>query len=186
VADAILVGTGTVLADDPSLTARRPGGTPAAHQPLRVAMGRRAVPESALIRASGSDAGFLQIRSHDPVAALEELNRREARRVIVEGGPTVAAAFLAAGLVDEVHAYVEPMVLGAGLSAVASAVGAGTLADAPRFRLHSVSRLGNTVLIEARAAHTDRTGAAEPKARTGRAGSAGAAQTKTPPPSKEQ
>ncbi len=67
--------------------------------------------------------------THDPAAVLDALHAREVRHVLVEGGPTLAAAFLRAGLVDEVHAYIAPVLLGAGPSAVGD-LGVATIGDA--------------------------------------------------------
>lgn len=130
-ADAVVVGTGTVLADDPQLTARDELGGAAPRQPLRVVVGHRPVPEDAAIR--GSDGRFLQLAEHDPAAVGRELYARGVRHLMVEGGATVTSAFLHAGLADELVAYVAPLLLGAGTSAV-SGLGVHTLAEASRWR----------------------------------------------------
>ena len=145
--DAIVVGTGTALADDPALTARDDHGDLAAHQPLRVVAGDRPVPAGARLRGPGGD--LVQVAGHDPAALLAELAAREVRHVLVEGGPTLAAAFLRAGVVDEVHAYLAPAFLGAGRSAVAD-LGVGSVADALRLRVTDVERIGADVLVVAR------------------------------------
>ncbi|QCB95283.1 bifunctional diaminohydroxyphosphoribosylaminopyrimidine deaminase/5-amino-6-(5-phosphoribosylamino)uracil reductase RibD [Cellulomonas shaoxiangyii] len=144
--DAIAVGTGTALADDPSLTARTLDGGLATHQPLRVVVGHRDVPAGARLRGPGGE--LVAVRTHDPVEVLRALHAREVRHVLVEGGPTLAAAFLAAGLVDEVHAYVAPVLLGAGPAAVAD-LGVRTIADAVRLRPVEVVPLGPDVLVVA-------------------------------------
>lgn len=130
-ADAVVVGTGTVLADNPQLTARDELGGLAARQPLRVVVGRREVPEDAAIR--GTDGLFLQLADHDPAHISRDLYARGVRHLMIEGGATVASAFLRAGLADELVAYVAPILLGAGTSAV-SGLGVHTLADASRWR----------------------------------------------------
>ncbi|KAA0926488.1 bifunctional diaminohydroxyphosphoribosylaminopyrimidine deaminase/5-amino-6-(5-phosphoribosylamino)uracil reductase RibD [Rhodococcus sp. IEGM 1370] len=140
--DAIVVGTGTVLADDPRLTARRPDGTLAPHQPVRVVVGSRPIPSTAAIR--GSDAPTVFLDTHDPAAVIDALH--EHTDIQLEGGPTLAGAFLAAGLVDRVVAYVAPAVLGSGPAAVENA-GIGTIADAIRFRTETVTMIGNDILI---------------------------------------
>jgi diaminohydroxyphosphoribosylaminopyrimidine deaminase/5-amino-6-(5-phosphoribosylamino)uracil reductase len=81
------------------------------------------------------------VRTHDPAQVLAELTMREVRHALVEGGPTLAAAFLAAGLVDEVVAYVAPMLLGAGRSAVAD-LGIVTIADGLHLDVGDVTVLG--------------------------------------------
>lgn len=140
--DAIVVGTGTVLADDPSLTARLPDDTLAPHQPTRVAMGLRDVDTSARIRDDA--APFLHVRSHDPADVLAALP--DATWVLVEGGPAIIGAFVDAGLVDEIEAYVAPTVLGAGAASVDRPT-LTTLAQAQRFATTGVERLGDDVLI---------------------------------------
>ena len=74
-------------------------------------------------------AETVHLRTRDPREALDTLFARDRQHVFLEGGPTVARAFLAAGLVDEVVAYVAPMLLGAGSSSVAD-LGVTTIADA--------------------------------------------------------
>ena len=147
--DAIAVGTGTVLADDPALTARTADGSLVEHQPLRVVVGLREVPTGS--RLHGPGGTLVPIRTHDPATVLAELNRREVRHLLVEGGPVLAAAFLRAGLVDEVHAYLAPVILGAGRSAVDD-LGITTIGDALRLRVASVQAIGPDVLVVARPA----------------------------------
>lgn len=138
--DAIMVGTGTVLADDPALTIRDEAGrsAPARLQPLRVVVGSRPIPPTAQVLA---DANHLLLPDHDPHAVLAALASREIRHVLLEGGPTLAAAFLRAGVVDEVVAYVAPALLGAGPAAVAD-FGVSTIADALRLHHPHVVVLG--------------------------------------------
>jgi diaminohydroxyphosphoribosylaminopyrimidine deaminase/5-amino-6-(5-phosphoribosylamino)uracil reductase len=114
--DTMLVGTGTVAVDDPRLTVRDAHDRPVARQPLRAVMGERDLDPGRQI--FDDTAPTLHLRTRDPEAALEELWSRDRQHVFLEGGPTLAAAFLSAGLVDEVVAYVAPMLLGAGRSAV--------------------------------------------------------------------
>lgn len=145
--DAIAVGTGTALADDPSLTARTVDGGLFEHQPVRVVLGRRTLPDGARLRGPGG--ALLQLPGHDLHAALDELGAREVRHLLVEGGPTLATALLAADVVDEVHAYVAPVLLGAGATAVGD-LGVTTIDDAARFGTREVTRLGDDVLLVAR------------------------------------
>jgi diaminohydroxyphosphoribosylaminopyrimidine deaminase / 5-amino-6-(5-phosphoribosylamino)uracil reductase len=139
--DAILVGTGTVLVDDPQLTVRdehdRP--LPADQQLLRAVMGLRDVPEDRRVRDDAAPTVVLKTR--DPAQALAELYARDRQHVLLEGGPTLAAAFLKAGLVDEVVAYVAPMLLGAGRSAVGD-LGIETIADAVRLDVLDATTVG--------------------------------------------
>jgi diaminohydroxyphosphoribosylaminopyrimidine deaminase/5-amino-6-(5-phosphoribosylamino)uracil reductase len=127
--DAILVGTETVLVDNPRLTARNPDGTASEQQPLRVVLGLRDVPAKAAIRGAGGETEFLQLRTRDPQLAAAALHGRGVRHLMVEGGSRVSAAFLRAGLVDELILYLAPTLLGTGVPALAD-LGIGTLAGA--------------------------------------------------------
>ncbi len=144
--DAILVGTRTVLADDPWLTVRDPAGAPAPshRKPLRAAMGLSRLPDSA--RMFDDAAPSLHITTRDLDDAMAALSWRDCQHVWLEGGPTLAAAFVKAGYVDRIVAYVAPTVLGAGSPAVAD-LGVSTLADAERFELVDVERLGGDVRL---------------------------------------
>ena len=108
----MLVGTNTVAVDDPQLTVRDEHDQPLATQPLRVVMGERDLDPGSRIFDDAAET--LHLRTRDPEAALKELFARDRQHVFLEGGPTLAAAFLRAGLVDEIVAYVAPMLLGAG------------------------------------------------------------------------
>ena len=149
--DAVAVGTGTVLADDPALTVRRgaPAGQALApqHQPLRVVVGRRPVPPGA--RILDASAPTVVLATRDLPAVLAELAAREVRHLLLEGGPTLAGAFVAAGLVDRVVAYVAPVLLGAGLAALGDA-GVGSISAAVRLNIEDVTRIGPDVRITAR------------------------------------
>ena len=127
--DTVLVGTGTVLVDDPQLTVRdeHNRNLPRDRQPLRAVMGMRDLARDR--RVLDDAAETVELRTRDPHEALEELFARDRQHVFLEGGPTLAAAFLRDGLVDEVVTYVAPMLLGSGRSAVAD-LGVGTIADA--------------------------------------------------------
>jgi diaminohydroxyphosphoribosylaminopyrimidine deaminase/5-amino-6-(5-phosphoribosylamino)uracil reductase len=144
--DAILVGTGTALADDPHLTVRGDDGQPLPPnlQPLRVVLGRREIPDSAHLR--DAEARTIQLDTHDPDEALAALHEQGIRHVWLEGGPTVAGAFVRAGLVDEVIAYVAPLLLGDGLSVLGDA-GIATLTDGLRLSLVDVTRVGDDVRL---------------------------------------
>ncbi len=148
--DAILIGTGTLLADDPQLTVRLPVGEGPPRQPLRVVMGLREVPGSARIHQGPGEAIVLPTR--DPHVALISLWDRGIRDIWLEGGPTLAAAFIAAGLVDEVYAYVAPGLLGSGRAAVGD-LGIGTIEEMVRLELVDATTVGGDVRIHARALH---------------------------------
>jgi len=144
--DAVLVGTGTVIADDPALTVRGPEGSPTGRQPLRVVMGLRPVPQTAQVRDDAAPTLLLAI--HDPSQALKVLAQQEIHHVWLEGGPTLAAAFLEAGLVDEVIAYLAPSLLGAGPPAVGD-LGIRTIDQVLRLTPHEVSTIGPDIRIRA-------------------------------------
>jgi diaminohydroxyphosphoribosylaminopyrimidine deaminase / 5-amino-6-(5-phosphoribosylamino)uracil reductase len=131
--DTMLVGTNTVAVDDPMLTVRDEHDRPLERQPLRAVMGLRELdPARRVFDATlANGAGSVHLRTRDPRTALAELRSLDRQHVFLEGGPTLGAAFLRAGLVDEVVAYVAPMLLGAGRSAVAD-LGITTIADAVR------------------------------------------------------
>lgn len=164
--DAILVGSGTVLADDPSLD-RRLGR--AAGRNLRVVLDRRlrTPPTARLLRIPGgvvvytgqsSDAAARQrLESHgasvvvlpsvEPASVLEDLYQRGIRSLLVEGGGTVAAAFAEAGLFDRVAVDCAPLLLG-GEGALGPLGGSGfQLAAAPRLAGLHVAKRGDDRII---------------------------------------
>lgn len=139
--DAIVVGTGTVLADDPHLTARAPDGHLMSHQPLRVVVGVRDVPVGA--RVLDDAAPTIVLPTRDPHAVLAELAARGVQEVLLEGGPTLIRAFLDADAVDALQWFVAPLALGDG----PRALGAGPGVDV---QVRSVERVGEDVLVQGR------------------------------------
>ncbi|MBO3741018.1 bifunctional diaminohydroxyphosphoribosylaminopyrimidine deaminase/5-amino-6-(5-phosphoribosylamino)uracil reductase RibD [Actinoplanes flavus] len=149
--DAIVAGVGTVLADDPQLTVRDlRDGTLAIKQPLRVVVdsaGR--TPENARVRDAAAPTWIVTTAAVgagpdgrvDLSALLAGLYAKGVRNVLLEGGPTLAGAFLAAGLVDRVIGYVAPKLLGAGRTALVDA-GVGTIADAVELDITDITRIG--------------------------------------------
>jgi diaminohydroxyphosphoribosylaminopyrimidine deaminase/5-amino-6-(5-phosphoribosylamino)uracil reductase len=173
-ADAIIVGIGTVLADDPALTVRLDGPWP--RQPLRVVLDSKArTPITAKLIAGdppghafvavGAEAPEARVRALEaagaqvvrcpgadgrvsPADLLAALAAREVRGVLVEGGAEVAAAFLEAGLVDRVAMFLAPLVLG-GTKAPSVVAGAGReLKRAVALEGVEVRRIGDDVLVE--------------------------------------
>ncbi len=146
--DAIVAGTGTVLADDSQLSARDADDKPLPRerQPLRAVMGMRQVPSGA--RVLDDSAPTVLLRTRDPLEALAELWERGVRRVLLEGGPTVAAAFWRAGVVDRVTLYLAPSLLGAGSAAVGD-LGITTITGQARLRYTAVERCGTDLKITA-------------------------------------
>ncbi|MCV7097286.1 bifunctional diaminohydroxyphosphoribosylaminopyrimidine deaminase/5-amino-6-(5-phosphoribosylamino)uracil reductase RibD [Mycobacterium kubicae] len=141
-ADAIVVGTGTVLADDPALTARLPDGSLAPQQPLRVVVGKRDIPPDA--KVLNDDSRTMVIRTHEPVEVLRALSDRT--DVLLEGGPTLAGAFLRAGGINRILAYMAPILLGGPVTAVDD-VGVTTIAHALRWQFDAVEQVGPDLLL---------------------------------------
>jgi len=128
--DAVAVGMGTVRADNPALTAR---DVVAVAQPRRLAFGHGPLP-------AGSE---LELRSGPLLEELRSLGQDGVRSLLLEGGPTLAAAFLAADLVDKLLVFVAPTLAGAGPHAF------GALVE-PRALSHcSSERVGEDVLLTA-------------------------------------
>jgi diaminohydroxyphosphoribosylaminopyrimidine deaminase / 5-amino-6-(5-phosphoribosylamino)uracil reductase len=178
--DAVCVGIGTALADDPLLTARdlQWAGERPPRQPLRVVFDSRArlSPGSRLV-SSIHEAPLLVFASPaappercrtlkeagaevvvcdgDPparvAAALSELGRREITSVLLEGGPTLAGSFLDAGEVDQLRLFVAPVVLGGGgAKPLLGGEGAATIADAVPALAMDWERSGRDLLVSAR------------------------------------
>jgi diaminohydroxyphosphoribosylaminopyrimidine deaminase/5-amino-6-(5-phosphoribosylamino)uracil reductase len=109
-------------------------------------MGERSLPPTA--RVLSDDAPSLLLRTRDPHEALARLRDRDVQHVYLEGGPTLAGAFVAADLVDRVVCYTAGLLLGAGPSALAES-GVRTLDEAPRLRITETALVGDDVRIVA-------------------------------------
>lgn len=151
-ADAIIVGTGTLLGDDPALTARRPDGTLYDDQPRPVIVGTRATPLDARVRQHPRP--FMQDEGDDLPDLLDRLKELGAHRVFIEGGPTLASSFLRAGLVDDVLVYLAPTLLG-GPRLALDDIGVDTIAAQRRLAVRALTTLGDDVLIVAAPLTTD-------------------------------
>jgi diaminohydroxyphosphoribosylaminopyrimidine deaminase / 5-amino-6-(5-phosphoribosylamino)uracil reductase len=173
--DAVCVGIGTALADDPLLTAREVG---ALRQPTRVVFDSEArlplssrliasIDEAPLVvvaspRAPGERVGRLEAagagvlvcdggRSAQAAAGLAELGRRGITGVLLEGGPTLAGSFLDAGEIDELRLFIAPIVVGGGgARPVVEGVGAATVGDALPALAMEWERSGGDLLVRAR------------------------------------
>jgi diaminohydroxyphosphoribosylaminopyrimidine deaminase/5-amino-6-(5-phosphoribosylamino)uracil reductase len=145
--DAILVGTGTALADDPSLTARGDAGELMEHQPTAVVIGKRPIPANAKLRSH--PGGFIEFHDHDLGGAMSTLFEHGIRRLYVEGGPTLESALIAAGLVDEYAIYLAPALLGGEQLAIRN-LGVASMQAIHRLEIRGVEQLGNDLLITAR------------------------------------
>lgn len=143
--DALIVGTGTVIADNPRLTARKPDGTLYAHQPDHVIIGSRSIAKEAKIFAHARSQHF---DTHDLPHVIQELTQQGYVDLLIEGGPTLASAALEQGVVDHIHWYVAPSILGSGLPAI-HIPHVSTLTDRRDFTIEHISQLGPDLLIDA-------------------------------------
>ena len=134
--DAVIVGAGTVRADDPSLTVRDAEGS----DPLRVVLGK--APEDAKVQPALELSGDLE-------EVLNELGRRGVVQAMVEGGASVAGDFHRAGLVDQYVIYLAPVLFGGDdARPLFAGPGAPTIADVWRGRITNVERLGDDLRVE--------------------------------------
>ena len=174
--DAVAVGIGTALADDPLLTARLDQTPP---QPARVVFDSHArLPvESALVNsideaplivicapeAPSAQRDALERAGAEVIvapgrtprarleAALDELGRREIQDLLVEGGPTLAGALFDAGEIDEVRLFIAPVLVGAAQArAVLEGEGVARIADGARPLATSFEQVGEDILVRAR------------------------------------
>ena len=133
--DAVMVGAGTVRADDPALTVRHAGGV----NPARVVLGH--APADARVQPAEALSG-------DPAEVLDLLGTKGMIQVLVEGGATVAGELHRARLVDEYVIYVAPALLGGDDGRpLLGGPGVATMAEVWRGRLVGVDRLGDDVRI---------------------------------------
>jgi diaminohydroxyphosphoribosylaminopyrimidine deaminase / 5-amino-6-(5-phosphoribosylamino)uracil reductase len=128
--DAVAVGMGTVRADDPALTAR---GVEAVRQPRRLAFGRGPLP-------AGSE---LELHSNPLEDELAALAQEGVRTLLLEGGPTLASAFLTRDLVDKLLVFVAPTVSGEGQGPV------GALPEPRSLIRLSSEQVGEDILLTA-------------------------------------
>jgi diaminohydroxyphosphoribosylaminopyrimidine deaminase/5-amino-6-(5-phosphoribosylamino)uracil reductase len=163
--DAVAVGAGTALADDPLLTVR--SGKPRRVPPTRIVFDRRArLPlDSKLVRTARevptvvvvadaslrearalAEAGVRVIEGANLDDALHTLRALEVRSILVEGGAVLAGALLAAGVVDRLVIFQAPIVLGAGARSAFAHVPAHALPDAPRWRVVDRRSIGQDLM----------------------------------------
>ncbi len=171
--DAIVTGIGTVLKDNPRMTARNKDGTATGRPRLRIVLdARRRMPvESALLSEPGDvlwvvgedadtsqPAGQVEVMSlpgsdgHTDLNALAKLlGERGFCDVLVEAGSTLAGAFVESGLVDRVAAFVGPMIIGGeGSPGPVGGIGPAKLADALKLESMTQRTVGDSILITAR------------------------------------
>lgn len=144
--DAILVGTSTVLADNPTLTARKNDGSLYQHQPLRVIVGETEIQSS--INILNADAPTIQLRTRVLLDVLADLQARDVKHLLVEGGPTLMSQFIRLGLVDEYQIYLAPMLLGGERTAIDN-IGVSSMPDAKHLSFDRVEQIGSDLKIYA-------------------------------------
>jgi len=138
---AIVTGTGTVLADDPLMSARDLADD---EQPLRVVVGKRSIPGEARILTGSKPA---RLMDSDIADVLQTLWREHGiHRVLVEAGPGLSNSVWQQGLVDEAFWFQAPVILGQGLPVIGD-MGVGSLDAAARFSAYSVNRVGLDIVI---------------------------------------
>ncbi len=147
--DGIAVGTGTVLADDPELTARKSDGSYFEHQPIRVVIGQRELPQDRKIFNDKAPTIHLQTRNLED--ALTDLWARGVKHLLVEGGPTLASQFELENLVDEYQIYLAPALIGGPKTALGD-IGVGNIAEAHRLEIFEIQQLGSDIFLRARRA----------------------------------
>jgi diaminohydroxyphosphoribosylaminopyrimidine deaminase / 5-amino-6-(5-phosphoribosylamino)uracil reductase len=145
--DAIVVGTHTVIVDDPRLTARTSDDDLYAHQPRAIVVGERDIPEKAQIRSH--PGGFTHVAHRDLDSLLETLFGENVRRVYVEGGPTLTSAFIAKNLVDEFHITLGPLLLGGNKTATTD-IGVASMELAKHLSVTEVRELDGDIFVVAR------------------------------------
>ena len=164
--DAVAVGIGTVLADDPLLTVRdaaAPRLPPRrvifdrrARTPLssRLVAGARELPTTVVVEDPDpaaaralEDAGVELLRATSIEAALEELARREVRSLLLEGGARLAGAFLERALVDRLIIFRGAVLLGRGAQGAFTHAPSMSIAEAPRFRVLERRALGDDTMV---------------------------------------
>jgi diaminohydroxyphosphoribosylaminopyrimidine deaminase / 5-amino-6-(5-phosphoribosylamino)uracil reductase len=156
--DAIVTGTGTVMADDPLLTFRTPGLT--GEQPLRVVLdssgrtprGAQILNDDAPTLVIGPDLAGAGDGGVSIEGALALLAERGLCHVLVESGPTLAASFVEAGEVDRFVLYLAPKIIGGDAPGLFSS-GVKTLTDAWELKIEDVTRVGDDIRIAARRRH---------------------------------
>jgi diaminohydroxyphosphoribosylaminopyrimidine deaminase / 5-amino-6-(5-phosphoribosylamino)uracil reductase len=144
--DGILVGSGTVITDDPMLTDRRPDREGPQPRPIVVA-GRRPIPPSAAILAR-EPIVYADDEGVDLAEMARDLPEHGILSVLVEGGPSIAHSLLHAGLVDELVWYFGPIV-GAGVGVPAVSGVFATMAEAIPLAIESVATVGSSIRVVA-------------------------------------
>lgn len=151
--DCLLVGTGTILADNPRLTARTSTGELYPHQPVVGIIGKRALEPS--LRIFSHPQKPLIFASHNIKTVLETLYKQGHRRVFLEAGPQLLNAFIRQGYADDYLIYMSPTLLGGQHNAI-SDIAVPTLQNKKELTLLSVKQLGNDIRVHARSTSTQK------------------------------
>jgi len=147
--DAILVGTGTVIADDPELTARHRDGSLYSEQPLRVILGETELDQAARIFDESEGKGkTIQLRTRDLNSALSTLFDMGVRHLMVEGGAVVASEFVRHNLVNEFLIYLAPKLIGGPTTSLGN-LGVANISQAKELEFVEVTQLGPDLMIRA-------------------------------------
>ena len=147
--DAILVGTGTVIADNPELTARQVDGSLYPEQPLRVILGETQLdPGARIFDESDGKGKTIQLRTRDLNAALLELFELGVRHLMVEGGAIVASEFVRHNLVNEYLIYLAPKLIGGPITSLGN-LGVATIGQAKELEFIEIKQIGNDLIIRA-------------------------------------
>ena len=142
--DAILIGAGTLRADNPRLTVR---GIPGAKQPWRVVLTRSGkLPRKAHLFADAHRGKTLVYRNQSLRAVLRDLGKKEITSVLIEGGGDVLGQAFDGRLVDEAHFYIAPLLIGGPKVSVAGR-GVGSNAEAARIKAPRYEKIGEDLHI---------------------------------------
>lgn len=130
--DAIVIGTGTALSDNPGLVSEL--------KATRVVLGDRAIPHNYQLNSTEAETIF--IKGHDPESLITLAKERGWNRILLESGPQLGAAFVKAGLVDELHIFMAPTLFGAGKNFIGD-LGVTTITERFDWEIASINQSGS-------------------------------------------
>ena len=139
--DAILIGTGTALADNPHLV---PLNSERAVNPVRVVIGDGEIPLNFHLHDASAETIFISGHSFEPL--FEVARDRGWNRILVEAGANVGSALLSANLLDEIHAFIAPTILGPGKSFIGD-LGINTLEERMDFEIATLNSSGSDIEV---------------------------------------
>ncbi len=147
--DAILVGTGTIIADDPELTARHRDGSLYSEQPLRIILGETQLdPGARIFDESEGKSKTIQLHTRDLNSAMVQLFEMGVRHLMVEGGAIVASEFVRHGLVNEFLIYMAPKLIGGPITSLGN-LGVANIGQAKELEFLEIKPLGPDLMIRA-------------------------------------